>query len=300
MLPPAADSRDGLFRRMLLVSGAFHVGALVLSAAWGDLPARHPRLPPVAVVDLVGAPARPQAPPARAPSPPQRAEPAPPPRAEPAPQPPPAARKERAAAAVPAPQAAPPAVEPSAPVREPSAANDDALAERIRRMREERTASDRIREAARMARQERELQQAIGGIRERVAHRVDLTAARPAPRGAAASREPMGAEGAAGTVRLSPEHMAYFRALDERIRSSWVNPVKNTEDLMVVVAITIERDGRVSDVRMERTSGNPFFDDSVRRAIRKASPLPVPPEQLRGGESYYEVGFRFFGEEDLS
>jgi colicin import membrane protein len=299
MLPQAADPRDGFFRRMLLVSGAFHVVVLVLSAAWGALPARHPRLPPVAVVDLVGVPARPQAPPARSPSPPARAEPAPPPRTQPPPKPEPAARKEPAAAALPAPKAALPAEKPAAPAPEPSAAKEDALSERIRRMREEREASDRIREAARLARQEKELQQVIGGIRERVAHRVDLTAARPAPQGAS-SREPVAAEGAAGTVRLSPAQLAYFRALDERIRSSWTNPVKNTENLMVVVAITIERDGRVSDVRMERTSGNPFFDDSVRRAIRKASPLPVPPEQLRGGENYYEVGFRFYGEEEIS
>lgn len=291
MFPPAADMRDGLFRRMLLVSGAVHVAALVLSSVWGGLPARHPRIPAVAVVDLVGVPSRPPASPARPPAPPERA--------EPAPKPLPEARKERAAAALPAPKAALPEKRSSAPVREPSGAEKGLLAEKIRKMREEREASDRVRTAARMAGREKELRQAIGGIRERVAHRVDLTAARPAPP-AAASRGPASAEGAAGTVRLPAEQLAYFRALDERIRSSWTNPVTSAGGLMVVVAITIERDGRVSDVRMEKTSGNPFFDDSVRRAIRKASPLPIPPEQLRGGENYYEVGFRFYGEEEPS
>jgi TonB family protein len=64
---------------------------------------------------------------------------------------------------------------------------------------------------------------------------------------------------------------------------------------VVELRIVIEKDGRVSGERIERGSGNPYFDDSVRRAIRKASPLPVPPEQLRGGEDHYEVGFRFHG-----
>jgi len=66
------------------------------------------------------------------------------------------------------------------------------------------------------------------------------------------------------------------------------------ENLIVQLRIVIEQDGRVSLVRMEKTSGNSYFDDSVLRAINKASPLPIPPEQLRGGEDHYEVGFRFY------
>ena len=104
--------------------------------------------------------------------------------------------------------------------------------------------------------------------------------------------------GAQGTVRLSPELLDYFRRLEERVRSSWVLPgalVRDAAKLVVELRIVIEKDGRVSEERIERGSGNPYFDDSVRRAIRKASPLPVPPEQLRGGEDHYEVGFRFHG-----
>ncbi len=55
----------------------------------------------------------------------------------------------------------------------------------------------------------------------------------------------------------------------------------------------IEKDGKVTNVEMEKGSGNRFFDESVLRAIGKASPLPVPPEKLRGTEDHYEVGFRF-------
>ncbi len=116
---------------------------------------------------------------------------------------------------------------------------------------------------------------------------------RGGPRGAAG-----GGGGAQGTVRLSPELRDYFRRLEESVRSSWVLPgalARDAAKLVVELRIVIEKDGRVSEERIERGSGNPYFDDSVRRAIRKASPLPVPPEQLRGGEDHYEVGFRFHG-----
>jgi colicin import membrane protein len=135
---------------------------------------------------------------------------------------------------------------------------------------------------------------AVRSVGERVAHRIEAPPpTRSGSRGAAG-----GGGGAQGTVRLSPELRDYFRRLEESVRSSWVLPgalVRDAAKLIVELRIVIEKDGRVSEERIERGSGNPYFDDSVRRAIRKASPLPVPPEQLRGGEDHYEVGFRFHG-----
>ena len=169
-------------------------------------------------------------------------------------------------------------------------------------MREKRTSSEQVREAVGTIRREKAARSAVHQIGERVAHRIDLSAARPAPKRASSS-PPAGIPGAAGTVRVPPEHLAYFRQLDERIRSNWTVPAlagKEKEDLIVQLRITIEKDGQVSTVRMEKTSGNPYFDDSVLRAIKKASPLPVPPEELRGGEDHYEIGFRFYGAEEAS
>jgi TonB family protein len=99
-------------------------------------------------------------------------------------------------------------------------------------------------------------------------------------------------------VRLSPELRDSVRRLEEKVRRSWALPgtlVRDAAKLVVELRIVIEKDGRVSEERIEQGSGNPYFDDSVLRAIRKASPLPVPPEQLRGGEDHYEIGFRFHG-----
>lgn len=95
---------------------------------------------------------------------------------------------------------------------------------------------------------------------------------------------------------MSPAVKAYLNVLDETVRGAWNIPralLDNREDLMVQLRITIEDDGGVSSIIVERTSRNRIFDDSVLRAINRAAPLPVPPESLREGKDYYDVGFRF-------
>jgi TolA protein len=164
-------------------------------------------------------------------------------------------------------------------------------------MREERASKRHVSEAVETIEREKAVRAAIKGIGERVAHRLDLSAAGAAAK-TAGPKAPAGMPGATGTARVAPEILAYARALDEKVRANWTVPELServAKNLIVQVRITIEKDGKVSNVRMEKVSGNTYFDDSVERAIRKASPLPVPPEQLRGGEDHYEVGFRFYG-----
>jgi len=172
------------------------------------------------------------------------------------------------------------------------AADAASLTERLRKMREARAGSEAVRGAVEERRTEAAARAAVRGVGERVAHRIEAPApARPVARGAAG-----GGGGAQGSVQVSPELRDYFRRLEESVRNSWILPaalVRDAAKLVVELRIVIEKDGRVSEERIERGSGNPYFDDSVRRAIRKASPLPVPPEQLRGGEDHYGVGFIF-------
>jgi periplasmic protein TonB len=53
------------------------------------------------------------------------------------------------------------------------------------------------------------------------------------------------------------------------------------------VAFTIDREGRVSDVRIVRSSGSSVLDDETLAMIRRAQPLPVPP----GGTSDQQLSF---------
>lgn len=271
---------------MIALSGAFHVLLAVLAFAVSTLRGPVFRMEPVAIVDLVGggefrqAESAPPGPPP-APAKPERAPPA---------------RKAGKAQAPPKGKAA----RKSAPAASPEefttsrkkAPDTAALEDRLRKMREARADSERVRQAVQTRRQEEAARSAVRSVGERVAHRVEAPPPRSAPGGGGMPG------GAQGTVRLPAELREYFRRLEETVREAWVLPepvAREAGKLMVELRIVIERDGRVSDTRVERSSGNAYFDESVRRAIRKASPLPVPPEQLRGGEDHYEVGFRFHG-----
>lgn len=280
MVPFAFNPMEPLFRRMVAVSATLHVVALVLCVLWAGFRSPPSRFLSVAVVDLVGGEAF--APPPRKAARPVEPE---------APPPPEKSAKETKKSSAPPPA---PAKEKK---REERAPDVESLAESLQRMREKKDSSEQLREAVRTIRQEKAARSAIKQIGERVAHRIDLSAVRPAQKKSTPS-PPAGIAGAAGSARVPPEHLAYFRQLDEKIRSNWTVPelaLGNKENLMVQLRIVIEKDGSVSMVRMEKTSGNSYFDDSVLRAINKASPLPIPPEQLRGGEDHYEIGFRFYG-----
>jgi colicin import membrane protein len=269
---------------MLALSVAAHmalaIGGLVVFPRFGT----PLRLEPVAVVDLIGGGEfRQEA--GKPPEPTQAAsetvKPVPRDRTESAHPP---VKREKA------PKAAP---EDFVPAKQRAAADAAALSERLRKMREARAGSEAIRGAVEERRSEAAARAAVRSVGERVAHRIEAPPpARPGARGGG------GGGGAQGSVRLSPELSDYFRRLEESVRNSWVLPgalVRDAGNLVVELRIVIEKDGRVSAQRIERGSGNTYFDDSVLRAIRKASPLPVPPEQLRGGEDHYEVGFRFHG-----
>ena len=280
---------------MLALSGAAHLVLAIVALAVPSLFGTPLRLEPVAVVDLIGGGEFRQetsTPPGPPPSARESEAPAPG-RDRTASTPPPARSRKRPKAAR----------DESAPSKR-QAADAVSLTERLRKMREARAGSEAVRGAVEERRSESAARAAVRSVGERVAHRIEAPS--PPRSGARGARGATGgggaagggAGGAAGTVRLSPELLDYFRRLEEKVRSSWVLPgalARDAAKLVVELRIVIEKDGRVSEERIERGSGNPYFDDSVRRAIRKASPLPIPPEQLRGGEDHYEVGFRFHG-----
>ena len=268
---------------MLALSGAAHLVLAITALVVPPLSGTPLRLEPVAVVDLIGGGEfRREASMPPGPTPAARENGKPEPRGRTDSKPSPATREKGAKAAS----------DEFVPSKR-QAADTASLTERLRKMREARAGSEAVRGAVEERRSEAAARAAVRSVGERVAHRIEAP-----PPARSGGREAAGGGGAQGTVRLSPELRDYFRRLEESVRSSWVLPgalVRDAAKLVVELRIVIEKDGRVSGERIERGSGNPYFDDSVRRAIRKASPLPVPPEQLRGGEDHYEVGFRFHG-----
>jgi colicin import membrane protein len=248
LLAELEEERERRFRRMVAWSAGVHVLLLALVLAAPRPQGTSVGMPGVIRVDLVAA-AAPPAPPAEAPARPQ-ARPAPPP---PPPKPPVPERKvlpkEPTQAAVrpqPKPEPAPVAPAPTPapePEREPEVGYDELLAQ---------------------------LRQEAGAT---------APPAAAAGTGAAAGAGLGSAAVGGGSVLVSPEVMAWMRRAKVHVTRAWVlEPGFRTHPLETEILVRLGPGGEVLGTRITRRSGNPWFDESVERAIEKASPLPAPPE----------------------
>jgi colicin import membrane protein len=96
----------------------------------------------------------------------------------------------------------------------------------------------------------------------------------------------------ASTEPLGMEASLYLSFLRDQVQSEWSYPeVMRTRDLSVIVSIKIDRAGQLVKLKVEKSSGNPRFDDSLLRAVKKAAPFNPLPESIKG--SHFETGLRF-------
>ncbi len=98
-----------------------------------------------------------------------------------------------------------------------------------------------------------------------------------------------GVSGATGTTgarvagtgeRIDAEVAVWLRAAKYHVEQAWIMPPGfEREPLRTVVRVRLDAGGRVlGEPRVQQRSGNPWFDESVVRAIQKANPLPPPPD----------------------
>ena len=82
---------------------------------------------------------------------------------------------------------------------------------------------------------------------------------------------------------VSPVVAAWMKAARIHIRRFWVVPPGfRNQSLETVIEVELDSGGGVRGApEVVRRSGNPWYDDGVVRSIRKASPLPAPPEAGR-------------------
>jgi colicin import membrane protein len=78
-----------------------------------------------------------------------------------------------------------------------------------------------------------------------------------------------------------------------RVRNCWILPEQllDKTGLTSILIVRIAQDGRVLRAGYEHKSGHALFDQSVMRAVQKASPFPPLPKALRPGP--LEIGIRF-------
>ena len=84
-------------------------------------------------------------------------------------------------------------------------------------------------------------------------------------------------------AEATDEASAYLDNIERRIMAAWKVPPKSY-GLKVILRYNLARNGSISFVRVEASSGNQSFDDSAVQAVRRASPFPVPPKTFPIGD----------------
>ncbi len=80
-------------------------------------------------------------------------------------------------------------------------------------------------------------------------------------------------------VVVTPEVLAWINRVKAHVKRNWaLAPGFRAQRISTEVRVTLTASGEVIDFEITRRSRNPWYDDSVERAVRKATPLPRPPQ----------------------
>ena len=84
----------------------------------------------------------------------------------------------------------------------------------------------------------------------------------------------------------------YLRIVRQRIWGEWTQSAVIGSNEVCIVGLTIHKDGEVTDIAIEKASGNGFYDSVALRAVRNASPLPPLPESFPKSEQRFRIQFQ--------
>lgn len=99
-----------------------------------------------------------------------------------------------------------------------------------------------------------------------------------------------GGRGGPGIVK-GIDFIAYQNRMLSTIKDNWAWVGQRT-NLRVVVQFGIRENGEIFGLKIVTPSGDPSYDESVLRALKKSSPLPAPPESHRKDFADVELTFR--------
>ena len=243
LLSSLEDERQRQFRRFVRISAVVHVALAVLF--WiGPVRQTGKALPAVERVELVEALA--SAPAAR----PKPAKPVPA-KPKPPPPPPPQAKKVLPKDPAPLPKPKPAEAKPK-PEAKPEAKPEPKAKE-----------------------PEPVPEQDYEDVLEQLRSEAGETTPEPVEQAAAA---PTGRVGGPG-ILVDPATARWMREVKIHVTRAWILPAGFREEpLVTIVEVDLSPTGVVLGTRTLQSSGNPWYDESVERAIQKASPVPAPPE----------------------
>jgi colicin import membrane protein len=100
----------------------------------------------------------------------------------------------------------------------------------------------------------------------------------------------VGGRGGAGVVK-GMDFIIYQNRMLSTIKDNWAWVGQRT-NLKVVVHFGIRENGEIVGLKIVQPSGDATYDESVLRAVKKSSPLPVPPDAYRKDFADVELTFR--------
>jgi colicin import membrane protein len=84
----------------------------------------------------------------------------------------------------------------------------------------------------------------------------------------------------------------YIPYIQQKVQRNWLRPAGSPAGLSCLVEVRLIPGGEVASVQVIRSSGDPLFDDSVEKAVLKASPLPLPTDASLFNH-FREINFNF-------
>ena len=79
-------------------------------------------------------------------------------------------------------------------------------------------------------------------------------------------------------TRLQSQRLQYIMQIAQKVENNWLRPASTDEGQSCEIIVTQTMMGDVIDVQLQACSSDVAFQRSVERAVRKASPLPLPPD----------------------
>lgn len=81
--------------------------------------------------------------------------------------------------------------------------------------------------------------------------------------------------------------------IQNHIEQRWIKPASTKAGMTCTIRVSLIPSGEVINVRYIKRSGNGAFDQSVYTAVKRASPLPLPPVEYGLSDKFREIDLNF-------
>ena len=93
------------------------------------------------------------------------------------------------------------------------------------------------------------------------------------------------------TSMITTDSNRYLNMIEKMIDSKWMPPFKDQNLPSVVITFRIFTSGEISNIEIEKSSGNDEYDSAALRAVQEVNPLPAIPSDVQ--KSFIDVTYHF-------